>query len=91
MPEFSAVEGMKYIYPILIGFMVVEYLVARENYELKDSLAGFGIALGASIVASFTKVFTVVVVFQWFFDAPNPWTNKIDKLAIDFQKIIWMI
>ncbi|MEQ9007887.1 MAG: sterol desaturase family protein, partial [Ekhidna sp.] len=72
MPEFSAVEGMKYIYPILIGFMVVEYLVAKENYELKDSLAGFGIALGASIVASFTKVFTVVVIFQWFFDTLAP-------------------
>ena len=73
MPDFSAVEGMKYIYPILLGFMVLEYFVARENYELKDSLAGFGIALGASVVASFTKVFTVVVIFQWFFTILEPY------------------
>jgi sterol desaturase/sphingolipid hydroxylase (fatty acid hydroxylase superfamily) len=72
MPEFNPVEGMKYIYPVLAGFMIMEYLVARDNYELKDSLAGFGIAIGASIVASFTKVFTVVVVFQWFFEVMSP-------------------
>ena len=76
MPDFSPVEGMKYIYPILIGFMIVEFFVAKENYELKDSLAGFGIALGASIVNSFTKVFTVVVFFQWFFDVLAPFREQ---------------
>ncbi len=72
MPEFNPTDGMIYIYPILIGFMIIEFLVARENYERKDVFAGFGIALGSSIVASFTKVFAVVVVFQWFFDVLEP-------------------
>ncbi len=76
MPDFSAVEGMKYIYPILIGFMIIEFLVARENYELKDAMAGFGIALGASVIASFTKVFTVVVIFQWCFDVLAPFREQ---------------
>lgn len=72
MPDFSAFEGMKYIYPILIGFMIVEFFVARENYEMKDVLAGFGIAIGSSIVASFTKIIAVFVVFEWFFDVLTP-------------------
>lgn len=92
MPDFSAVEGMKYIYPILIGFMVVEYLVARDNYELKDSLAGFGIALGASIVASFTKVFTVVVVFQWFFDILEPLRLQyLGYSSLGFNWWVWVL
>lgn len=70
--DFSAVEGMKYVYPFLIIFLIVEFFIAKENYELKDSLAGIGIALGASIINSFTKVFTVAVIFQFFFDLFEP-------------------
>lgn len=67
--NFDVQEKMIYIYPILIGFMILEFFGARENYrDLKDTAAGFGIALGASIVVSFTKVFTVVYIFQFFFD-----------------------
>ena len=33
-------------------FMLIEYRVAKHDYELKDSLAGFGIALGAAFISS---------------------------------------
>jgi len=59
--NFDAKEFAIYIYPILIIVMVVEYLTVRENYHLKDSLAGFGIAAVASVIAFFTKVFAVTV------------------------------
>ncbi|MEQ8904640.1 sterol desaturase family protein [Ekhidna sp.] len=92
MQEFSAVEGMKYIYPILVGFMILEYLVAKKNYELKDSLAGFGIALGASVVAAFTKVFTVLVVFQWFFDVLAPFRAQyLGYASIGFAWWAWVL
>ncbi len=92
MLEFNPVEGMKYIYPVLVGFMILEYVVAKENYELKDSLAGFGIALGASVVASFTKVFTVVVVFQWFFDVMSPFREQyLGYSTIGFAWWAWVL
>ena len=92
MPDFNPIEGMKYIYPVLVVFMVVEYLIARENYELKDSLAGFGIALGSSIVASFTKVFAVVVVFQWFFDVLEPLREQyLGYSSIGFVWWAWVL
>ncbi len=92
MPDFNPIEGMKYIYPVLVVFMVVEYLIARENYELKDSLAGFGIALGSSIVASFTKVFAVVVVFQWFFDVLEPLREQyLGYSSIGFAWWAWVL
>jgi sterol desaturase/sphingolipid hydroxylase (fatty acid hydroxylase superfamily) len=70
--EFSVADDIKLIYPVLIGFMVLEILFAREHYNWKDTLAGFGIAAGATVIASFTKVFTVVVIFQTVFDIFEP-------------------
>ncbi len=72
MLDFNPAEDMKYLYPVLLGFMILEFIFAKEHYTKKDSLAGFGIAIGASIVASFTKLFTVVVVFQLVFDFFEP-------------------
>ncbi len=87
MPNFSAFEGMKYIYPFLLVFMIIEFLAARENYEIKDVLAGFGIAIGSSIVASFTKVIAVVVVFQWFFDLLDP--VRVSYLGYSSIGFVW--
>ncbi len=76
--NFDVESGMKFIYPILLGFMVLEFFAARENYkDLKDTAAGFGIALGASIVASFTKAIAVFVVFQFFFDLLAPMRESL--------------
>ncbi len=92
MINFSAFEGMKYIYPFLIIFMIVEFLVARENYEIKDVLAGFGIAIGSSIIASFTKVIAVVVVFQWFFDVLEPIRSEyLGYSSIGFAWWAWVL
>ncbi len=77
MIEFNPSESMKYLYPVLFGFMILEYLTAKEDYHLKDTLAGFGIALGASVIAAFTLVFTITVVFQSVFDLFEPLRNSV--------------
>ena len=92
MTDFNAFEGMKYIYPFLIVFMIIEFLLARENYEIKDVLAGFGIAIGSSIIASFTKVIAVVVVFQWFFDLLEPFRlSYLGYSSIGFAWWAWVL
>ncbi|HHP7241948.1 MAG TPA: sterol desaturase family protein [Cyclobacteriaceae bacterium] len=90
--EFPIQEAIKYIYPILIGFMVIEFLTARHNYLLKDTLAGFGIAIGATVVATFTKVFTVFVVFQFVFDLFEPLRQSLFGYAsVGFAWWAWVL
>ncbi|MCP4461043.1 MAG: sterol desaturase family protein [Cytophagales bacterium] len=92
MIEFNPSADMKYIYPVLIGFMILEFILAKKNYTLKDSLAGFGIAAGASFVAAFTKAFTVLVVFQWVFDFFEPFrVQYIGYSSIGWAWWIWAI
>ena len=56
---------LRYVYPIFIILMVIEYFMARHLFDLKESLSGFAIAIGASLVAFFTKViaFGIFVLF----------------------------
>jgi len=60
---------VKYIYPIFIILMILEFVLARHLFDVKESLSGFAIAAGASLVAFFTKViaFGVFVFFFEFF------------------------
>ena len=64
--DFNASEYAKYIFPVLLVIMLIEYLIARDKYHLKDSLAGFGIAIGAALIAFTTKAYAVSVFFIVF-------------------------
>jgi len=62
---------MVYLYPLFIIVIILEYFLARHLYNLKESLSGFTIAIVASIIASFSKVFAFgvfVIVFRIFKD-----------------------
>lgn len=77
MIEFNPAKDMLWLYPVLASFMILEFLTAKEHYRMKDSLSSLGIAVGASVVASFTKLFTVVVVFQLVFNVFEPLRNSL--------------
>ena len=60
-----------YLYPFLVTLMVLEFFFARHLYDVKETLSGFAIALGATLVASFTKLVALavfVVIFEFFKD-----------------------
>ncbi len=62
---------LTYIYPIFIILMVMEYVMARHLFNLKESFAGFAIAAGASVVAFFTKIVALgifIFIFETFKD-----------------------
>ncbi|MCB0790947.1 MAG: sterol desaturase family protein [Flavobacteriales bacterium] len=60
--------GLRYLYPVFVILIVIEYLKARELYDLKESLSGFVMGAGATIVKVVTGVFEVSVylfLFHW--------------------------
>ena len=69
--DFNASEYAKYIFPVLLLIMLAEYLIAKDRYHLKDSLAGFGIAIGAALISFVTKAYAVSVFFI-VFDLTEP-------------------
>jgi len=57
---------LTYVYPIFIVLMIIEYFSARHLFDLKESLSGFAIAIGASFVAFFTKVLALGIFVLFF-------------------------
>ncbi|WP_020528395.1 sterol desaturase family protein [Flexithrix dorotheae] len=77
-------EYITYIYPFLILTLVSEFIFARENYILKETLSSFAIAIGATIVASFTKI-AALVVFTFVFEA----TKEFRLELLGYESLGW--
>ncbi len=60
---------IKYIYPFLIALIIIEYLQARDLYDLKESAASMVIAIVATMIATVTKVYALgvfILIFETF-------------------------
>jgi sterol desaturase/sphingolipid hydroxylase (fatty acid hydroxylase superfamily) len=69
LPEL-AIEGVgiKYVYPVFVALIIMEYLRQRELFDLKESLSGFAIGVGATVIRVVTNVFEISVylfLFAW--------------------------
>ncbi len=63
---------LTYIYPIFVMLMILEYILARHLFDLKESFSGFAIAIVASAIAFFSKAFALgvfIFVFNFFKEA----------------------
>ena len=60
-------SGMIYIYPLLITLIVLEYLKAKDLYDVKETFSSFAIAAVSSLIVTFTKV-VAFGVFVYLFD-----------------------
>ena len=64
-------DAVKYAYPVFILCMIWEYFYARHLFDVKESIAGFKIAIVASFIAAFTKTAALalfVLIFEYFKD-----------------------
>ena len=72
VPELEISDwGIKYLYPVFLVLIVVEYLNAKHVYDLKESLAGFVMGIIATLVRLITNVFEITLfmfLFQWAAD-----------------------
>ena len=53
--EFGIEVGIKYLYPILIALIVIEFFSAKHLYNLKESLSSFVIAGVSTLIITVTK------------------------------------
>lgn len=64
--EIDLTPWFKYLYPLIVVLIVLEYLNARHLFNIKESLSGIVIAIGASVIAVFTKAVALGVFFVVF-------------------------
>ncbi|TWO33275.1 sterol desaturase family protein [Seonamhaeicola sediminis] len=74
--ELELNELSKYVIPVFSFLIVFEYLLARHYFDLKESLSGIAIGIGASIMSLISKTFTLGVFILFF--------NVFKELRLDF-------
>jgi len=60
--------GLVYVYPLFLLLIVMEYAKARDYYDLRESVSGLVIGVGATVMKVFTGVFEISIylfLFQW--------------------------
>ena len=69
MPEFDIVNiAMKFAFPAFVIIMIGEYFLAKQLFDLKESITGVIIALVAIGITYFTKDTTFAIftgIFEW--------------------------
>ncbi len=75
--ELAIVDfGLKFMYPLYVVLIIVEYLSARHLFDVKESLSGFAIAAGATVVRLLTKTWELalfIVLFKAFEPLREQW------------------
>lgn len=83
--------GIKYVYPIFLVLIIWEYVQARELFDIKESLSGFAIGAGATVIRVLTNVFEITLymfLFQW----AEPFRQEfLGYSTLGFAWYIWII
>lgn len=83
--------GIKYIYPIFLVLIVFEYFQAKHLYDLKESLSGFAMGIGATIARVFTNVFEITI-YLWLFWVFAPLRESyLGYTTLGFAWYIWVL
>lgn len=92
LPELPIQDiGLKYVYPIFTALIVVEYLQARHLFDLKESLSGFVIALGATVMRLLTQVLEVSL-YLFLFAWAAPFREEfLGYTSLGFAWYVWLI
>lgn len=87
MPEFDLADlAIKYVFPAFVIFMLLEYLMAKQLFDLKESLTGIVIALGASVITALTKA-TTFGIFLFLFE----WSKPLRASVVGYESFGWGI
>jgi sterol desaturase/sphingolipid hydroxylase (fatty acid hydroxylase superfamily) len=68
--------GLKVMYPLYIGLIIIEFLNARHLYDLKESASGFVIAFGATAIRLATRA-AEFALFVLLFEFAKPLREQI--------------
>lgn len=82
--EFGIEVGIKYLYPILIALIVIEFFTAKHLYDLKESLSSFVIAGISTLIVTVTKV-AALGVFIYLFE----WSKPLRLEILGYESVGW--
>jgi len=83
--------GLKYVYPIFLGLIVMEYINARHLYDLKESLSGLAIGIGATVIRVVTNVFEISLYMLLFWWAADFRQEYLGYTSLGFAWYIWLL
>ncbi|HOP43906.1 MAG TPA: sterol desaturase family protein [Flavobacteriales bacterium] len=92
VPELPIQDfGLTYIYPVFVVLIIIEYLKAKELFDLKETLSGFVIAAGATVMRLLTNVFEISV-YLFLFAWAEPFREQyLGYDSLGFAWYIWLI
>jgi sterol desaturase/sphingolipid hydroxylase (fatty acid hydroxylase superfamily) len=92
LPEL-AIEGIgaRYIYPVFVVLILMEYFKARQLFDLKESLSGFVMGIVATVVRVVTNVFEITLYMFLFWWAADWRQEFLGYTSLGFAWYIWLI
>ncbi|MCB0795694.1 MAG: sterol desaturase family protein [Flavobacteriales bacterium] len=92
LPELP-IEGIgaRYIYPLFVVLIVVEYLRAKELFDLRESWAGFVMGSVATVIKLIANVFEISVylfLFSWSAPLREEWFGFT---SLGWAWYVWLI
>lgn len=82
--EFGSHLVLKFVIPVFLGIMVLEYFNAKHLYNLKESASSMAIALVSTLIATFTKA-VAFGVFILVFEA----TKELRVELLGYESFGW--
>jgi sterol desaturase/sphingolipid hydroxylase (fatty acid hydroxylase superfamily) len=83
--------GIKYVYPIFLVFLIMEYVNAKHLYNLKETFASFIILVGATLIRVITNVFEILLYFYLFRVAADFRQEHFGYTSFGFAWYVWII
>lgn len=83
--------GLVYVYPVFIVLILIEYFKAKDLFDLKESLSGFVIGLGATAIRVVTNVFEISLYMFLFWWAADFRQEHFGYTSLGFAWYTWIL
>ena len=83
--------GLKYVYPIFLALLLMEYFNAKHLYSLKETWASFVILVGATVIRVLTNVFEISLYLFLFWKTAALREEYLGYTSLGFAWYTWII
>ncbi|MFT3885582.1 MAG: sterol desaturase family protein [Flavobacteriales bacterium] len=83
--------GLFYVYPVFLALIIIEYLKAKDYFDLKESLSGFVIGVGATLIRVVTNVLEISLYMWLFWKTAGLREEYLGYTTLGFKWYIWIL